>query len=318
MSAPSCEYIGIDIAKAELEVCALQANQRWTVPNDEAGRQRLAERVVALGESLVVLEATGGLELSVVSSLLGAGLRAVVVINPRQVRDFAKATGRLAKTDRIDAELIARFGQAVQPAPRPFKDAQARELDALVNRRRQLVEMLVAERHRLSRAPTAVSGDLKAHIRWLERRLERADSDLQRLIEQSPVWRAKEQLLRTVPGVGPTTARSLIAQLPELGALNRREIAALVGVAPFNRDSGTLKGKRTTWAGRAAVRTVLYMATLAATRFNPVIRTFYQRLVAAGKAKKVALVACMRKLITILNVMVKSAQPWNPQSGAST
>lgn len=303
------EYVGIDVSKTQLDVCVLQAQQHWVVANDENGRQALTQRLATLKQALIVLEATGGFESAVVGTLAAAGLLPVVV-NPRQVRDFAKASGRLAKTDKLDAEIIARFAAAIQPTPRPLKSRQAQELDAVLTRRRQLIEMLTAEKNRLSIAPVALRADLKAHIHWLRQRLDDIDGQLQQLIQASPLWRAKDQLLRTIPGVGPVTSRSLIAALPELGTLNRREIAALVGVAPFNRDSGRFQGERMIWGGRAVVRTALYMATLSAVRCNPVIKAFYLRLCAAGKPHKVALTACMRKLITILNTMVKNDTPW--------
>lgn len=287
----------------------LTTAERWSVDNDELGQGRLAERLAALGDALIVLEATGGLEIAVVSRLAEQGLLPVVV-NPRQVRDFAKATGRLAKTDRLDAQVLAQFARAVQPPRRALKDDQTRQLEALLTRRRQLVEMLTAEQHRLQRAPTAIQPDIKAHLQWLQKRLDDTDGQLKTLIKESPLWRAKDNLLQSVPGVGPVTALTLLAQLPELGQLNRRQIAALVGVAPFNRDSGTRRGQRSIWGGRASVRAVLYMAALAALRCNPVISAFYQRLCAAGKPHKVALTACMRKLLTILNTLARFNTPW--------
>jgi len=229
------------------------------------------------------------------------------------VRDFAKALGRLAKTDPLDAEVLAHFGEAVRPEPRPLKDAQAQELDALLTRRQQLVGMLAAEKNRLGQARGRVKRDIAAHLRWLEKRLAEVERQLQQLIEASPLWRAQEDLLRSVPGVGLVFLLALLADLPELGRLNRRQIAALAGVAPFNRDSGRFRGTRAIWGGRARLRSLLYMATLAAVRSNPLIRPFYQRLRAAGKKPKVALTACMRKLLTILNAMVRNGTPWNPQ-----
>jgi transposase len=259
---------------------------------------------------LIVLEASGGLERKVTRALASAELP-VVVVNPRQVRDFAKATGRLAKTDRMDAEVLALFGEAVRPALRPLADEVLLELRALIARRRQITEMIVAERNRLCGASRAVQKRIDAHIRWLEAELDRADKDLDQSIRQSPIWQENQDLLRSVPGVGPVISRTLLAELPELGRLNRKQIAALVGVAPLNRDSGTLKGRRTIWGGRATVRATLYMAALVASRRNSVIRTFYKRLCNAGKAPKVALVACMRKLLTILNAMIKHKTRWS-------
>jgi transposase len=306
-------FVGIDVAKAELVVSILPSAERFTVANDERGVRTLVERLRSLEPMLIVLEATGGYELLGVAALAAAALP-VVVVNPRQVRDFAKATGQLAKTDRIDADILARFADVVRPAVRPLVDEEAQELDALLTRRRQLLEMLQAERNRtgqvFGKGKRLVKKSLKAHISYLERELRMTDTDLGALIKASPVWRERDELLQSVPGVGPVLSRTLLADLPELGRLSRREIAKLVGVAPLSRDSGTLRGRRFVHGGRATVRAVLYMAALVATKRNAVIRAFYQRLLAAGKPKKLALVACMRKLLTILNVMVRTAQPW--------
>jgi transposase len=246
----------------------------------------------------------------VTGALADAGLP-VVVVNPRHARDFAKATGRLAKTDPLDARGLAHFAEAVRPTPRPLPEAEAQALSALVTRRRQLVQMLTAERRRLQTAPQRIRTDIQAHLAWLARRLARTDDDLAAAIRSSPLWRAKDEILQSTPGVGPILSRTLMAKVPELGALNRQEIAALIGVAPFNRDSGTLRGTRAVWGGRAHVRAVLYMSTLAAVRHNPVLKAFYERLRAVGKAPKVALTACMRKLLTILNAMLKHRTPWH-------
>jgi transposase len=258
---------------------------------------------------MVVLEATAGMEMPVAAALAAIGLP-VAVVNPRQVRQFARATGRLAKTDAIDAQVLAQFAQAVQPPLRPLPDADTQQLNALVTRRHQLVEMLAAEKNRLAQAAKSVRIDIQEHIRWLERRLIDLDRDLAATVHESPIWRETDNLLQSAPGVGPVLSTTLLANLPELGRLNGKQIAALVGVAPLNRDSGRFRGKRTIWGGRARVRTALYMGTLVATRYNPVIRPFYQRLLAAGKPKKVALTACMRKLVTILNAMVRSQSSW--------
>ena len=309
MSDEFKEYVGIDISKTQLDIFVLNTGQRWHVANDESGRRELASRLAQLPQALIVLEATGGHEIPVINALLVKQLLPVV-INPRQVRDFAKATGRLAKTDKIDAEVIALFAQAIRPTPRPLKDEQAQQLDALLTRHRQLVAMLTAEQNRLAIAPKGLQRDIKLHINWLKKRLDGVDDQVKQCIQASPVWRAKDELLQSTPGIGPVTSLTMIAELPELGTLNRRQIAALVGVAPFNRDSGMLKGKRTIWGGRAGVRTVLYMATLSAVSCNPMIKPFYQRLCEAGKPHKVALTACMRKLITILNAMVKINTTW--------
>lgn len=302
-------FVGIDVAEAILEIACRPSAEGWQATNDPEGLSVLAERLQSLEPTLVVLEATGGVELALVAQLGAVGLP-VVVINPRQVRDFARATGRLAKTDRIDAEILARFAEVVRPVPRPLPDPAAQELSALLARRRQIIEMTTAERNRLRRAARRIRPSITEHIQWLKHQLDDIDHDLAELLHSSPLWREKEDLLRTVPGIGPVVASTLVAGLPELGSLNRKEIAALVGVAPLNRDSGTLRGRRTIWGGRAQIRSVLYMAALAGTRFNPTIRSFYQRLIAAGKPKKVALVACMRKLLTILNAMLSHNTSW--------
>jgi transposase len=304
-------FVGIDVAKASLEVAVHQPAARWTVDYADPAVATLVTRLTALTPALIVLEATGGLEGPLVGALAAAELP-VVVVNPRQVRDFAKATGHLAKTDALDAAVLAHFAAAVRPPLRPLPDAATQGLAALVTRRRQLVGMLTAERNRLGCAPTVLHKELQAHIRWLERRLAGLDADLDQAIRTSPVWRAQEDLLRSVPGVGPIVARTLLAQLPELGTLSPKTLAALVGVAPLNRDSGLFRGRRQVWGGRAAVRAVLYMGALAAVRFNPVLRAFYQRLRAAGKLPKVALTACMHKLLTILNALLKHQQRWDP------
>jgi transposase len=304
-------YVGIDVAKATLDVAVHPTADRWTAAHTEREVAGLVTRLTALHPALVVLEATGGLEGPLAGALATAGLP-VVVVNPRHVRDFAKATGTLAKTDALDAAVLAHFAAAVRPTPRPLPDAATQTLAALVTRRRQLVEMLTAERNRLGSAPRTLRAEIQAHITWLQRRLGRLDDDLNQAIRTSPVWRVQDDLLQSVPGVGPVLSATLLASLPELGRLDRKAIAALVGVAPLNRDSGTLRGRRMVWGGRAAVRAVLYMGTLVAVRHNPVLRAFYQRLRAVGKLPKVALTACMRKLLTILNAMLKHQRPWNP------
>ena len=314
-------FVGIDVAKAELVVTVLPSADRFAAPNDELGVRALTVRLRALGPTLIVLEATGGYELLCVAGLAAAALP-VVVVNPRQVRDFAKATGQLAKTDRIDADMLARFADVVRPAVRPLADADAHDLDALLVRRRQLLDMLQAERNRAGQAfgqgRRLVKKSLKAHIAYLEREVRIADTDLGAMLKRSPAWRAQDDLLRSVPGIGPVTALTLLAELPELGRLTRRQIAKLVGVAPLSRDSGTMRGRRFVQGGRASVRAVLYMVTLVATKRNPTIRAFYQRLVAAGKPKKLALVACMRKLLTILNTMVRTHERWSAEYAKTT
>lgn len=310
-SGESGTSVGIDVAKATLEVWVEPDGTGWTVANDPVGIGELVARLRAEPVGRVVLEATGGYEYAAAAALSLAGL-AVAVVNPRQVRDFAKATGRLAKTDRIDAQVLARFGAAVRPEPRALPSAAVRELDATVTRRRQVLEMLQAERNRHPLARGKVARQIRQHIAWLERQLAALDDELQRLIEASPVWRAKENLLRSVPGIGPVATATLLAELPELGTLSRQQIAALVGVAPFARDSGTLRGKRVIWGGRTSVRCVLYMATLSAVRWNPPLAATYRRLLDAGKLPKVALIACERKLLVLLNAIVAHGTPWEP------
>jgi len=305
-------YIGIDVSKAMLDIATLPDGESWTVTNDDQGLAELLPRLVALAPTLVVLEATGGFELLAALTLAKAGLP-VAVVNPRQVRDFARALGRLAKTDALDAGLLATFGERVRPEPRPLPDEAALHLESLVTRRRQLVDMLTAEKNRLGFARGPVKRDISQHIRWLEKRLADVDGDLQDAVTASPLYHAKAALLRTVPGVGPVTTVTLLATLPELGRLSRHQIAALVGVAPMNRDSGTMRGKRMVWGGRAPVRAALYMATLVGIKHNPALRTFYDRLRAAGKPFKVAVTACMRKLLTILNAMLRQNRRWDPQ-----
>ena len=304
-------YAGIDVAKDRLDMAVRPSGAACTVAYDGAGVDDLVSRLHSLEPSVVVLEATGGLELPLAGALAAASLP-VVVVNPRQVRDFARATGRMAKTDALDAQVLAHFAEAVRPEIRPLADSDTQELHSLTARRTQVVEMLVAEKNRLGRASRAVVPRIQAHIQWLEQELDDLDQGLRQALQRSPVWRERDDLLRSVPGVGPQLSVSLLADLPELGTLGRRQIAALVGVAPMNRDSGTKRGRRMVSGGRARVRAVLYMGALVATRHNPVIRGFYQRLLAAGKTKKLALTACMRKLLTILNSMAKSGQRWNP------
>ena len=302
-------FVGIDVSKAQLDVAVRPTGKRWTLPYDQTGIEGLIPQIVDLEPALVLLEATGGLELPLVAALAAAALP-VVVVNPRQVRDFAKATGTLAKTDTLDAGVLAHFTDAVRPEVRPLKDAETQVLNSLTARRHQVMTMLVSEKNRLGTAIGAVSPRIEAHIAWLEQELSDLDKGLRQTLRRSPVWREKDDLLRTVPGVGEQISLTLLANLPELGTLNRRQIAALVGVAPYNRDSGTLRGKRAVWGGRSRVRAVLYMGALVASRHNPAIRDFYQRLLAAGKPKKVALVASMRKRLVILNGMLKHGSPW--------
>lgn len=309
MTPSEALYIGIDVSKANLDIDAYPRAHRTRFSNDETGRRQLVNELKSLQPKLVVLEATGGLESPIASELAIAGL-AVAVINPRQARDFAKAIGVLAKTDQVDALVLARFAEAIKPEVRALKDSEVMALDSVLTRRRQLVDMITAESNRYAQAPGKIAKQIAKHLSWLNKRLEEADDDLNDAIRRSPLWQAKAHLMMSIPGVGRVTATTLLAALPELGQLSRREISALVGVCPFNRDSGGHRGRRVIWGGRASVRTVLYMAALAASRHNPMIKAFYQKLLAAGKMKKVALVACMRKLLVILNAMVKSNTPW--------
>jgi transposase len=302
-------YVGIDVSKDRLDVAERPSGRSWALANDEDGITRLVEQMVEVSPTLVVLEASGGYQIAAVAELVAKRIP-VAVVNPRQVRDFAKALGLLAKTDAIDARVLAHFAESVRPEPRPIVDEETAALDAFVARRRQLVGMLVAETNRLPRSLSTVRPSIKKHIKWLQDQIRTVDSDLDDSIRRSSVWREREDLLRSVPGVGRVLSMTLLAQLPELGTLNRKQIAALVGVAPFNRDSGTMKGKRTVWGGRASVRASLYMAALVAVRCNPWLSDFYKRLLSAGKAKKLALTACMRKLLTLLNAMVKSRRHW--------
>jgi len=307
-------WVGIDVSKARFDVCVQPAGTEWQVANTPAQIEALVERMAGLAPERIVLEASGGYEALLVAALAERHLP-VVVVNPRQVRDFARATGQLAKTDRIDAQVLARFGEAIRPELRPLPDATARALRALVSRHRQLREMLIAEQNRLvsaavQDAPQPLRDQLAEHIDWLRRQLRDVDDDVHRQLQASPVWRERENLLRSIPGIGPVTSATLLSQVPELGQLDRKAIAKLAGVAPLNRDSGTLRGVRRVWGGRGAVRAVLYMAALVATRCNPLIKAFYARLRAAGKPAKVALVACMRKLLVLCNSVLRSATPW--------
>jgi transposase len=307
-------FVGIDVSKAVLDIAVAPTGEAWSTPNSADGMQDLVKRLREMAPTLIVLEATGGLERRAVAALAGAAL-AVVAINPRQVRDFAKATGRLAKTDAIDAAVLALFADRIRPELRSLPDAETQELEALVVRRRQVVDMITAEKNRLSVAPPSkrVCTTIGKTIKWLQKQLEEIDTDLDNAVKASPAWREKDDLLRSVPGVGKVLSRTLLSLAPELGSLGRKQMAALVGVAPLNRDSGTRRGRRSIWGGRALVRAVLYMGALVAARFNPTIRTFHARLIAAGKLPKVALVACMRKLLSILNAVIRDKSPWTPE-----
>ena len=311
MSDVPC-FVGIDVAKAQLDIAVRPSGERWAVPNDADGVVTLVERLQTLHPTLIVLEATGGLERIAAAALATAGLP-VVIVNPRQARDFARATGQLAKTDALDARALAHFADVIRPTPRPLPDTQTQELRALLSRRHQLIGMRTAEQNRLAGTSECLTQDIEAHIAWLNARIATLDDALETMLRASPLGRENDDLLQSVPGIGPVCAKTFLLELPELGTLTRQQIAALVGVAPLNCDSGTLRGRRTIWGGRAHVRTVLYMGTLVATRFNPRIKVFYQRLLAAGKLKKVALTACMHKLVTILNAMLKHRTSWQAQ-----
>jgi transposase len=315
MSQPQL-FVGIDVAKAQLDIALRTTGERWEVTNDAAGIASLVAHLQAVVPTLIVLEATGGYQRAVVAALAAAGLP-IVVVNPRQARDFANATGQLAKTDRLDARALAHLADAVRPAPRPLPDAQTEELRAMLARRRQLIAMRTAEQNRLSGVSQRLWADIQAHITWLDTRLASLDEDLDATLRASSIWREREALLRSVPGIGPVCTRTLLLDLPELGTLSRQRIAALVSVAPFHRDSGTLRGTRTVWGGRTHVRATLYMSTLVAVRYNPILKGFYEHLRARGKAAKVALTACMRKLLTILTAMVKHQTPWQPAEMSS-
>jgi len=302
-------YAGIDISQSSLDVALSHGNGVKRFSNDDEGLVKLVGYLKGLSPELAVMEATGGMEKLAVATLTEAGVAAVVV-NPRQVRDYARAMGLLAKTDNLDARTLARFARDIRPEVRPLPGEQTLQIKAAMTRRRQVMGMITAEKNRLHGADLSVRPLIDEHIAWLKGQLKEIDRNLDSYIRSSPIWRAKENLLRSVPGVGPVVSRTLIGSLCELGALNRKQVAALVGVAPFNRDSGTLRGKRAVWGGRAAIRGPLYMAALVATGRNPVIGPYYQHLLAVGKPKKVALTACMRKLITILNAMLRDNRAW--------
>ena len=308
------KFVGIDVSKSTLDVCIEPAVQTLHVAYDEAGIKQIAVRLKEVNPALIVMEATGGLEVRIATELASQGLP-VAVINPRQARDFAKATGQLAKTDKVDAAMLAAFAQAIRPQVRSLKDADTRALDDLVTRRRQLIDMRVQETLRLGTAASKpLEKSLNKHIVWLDKRIAEIDTDLANRLRKSDVWRTKDDLLRGIPGVGPVTTLTMLAKCPELGLLNRREIAALTGVAPLANDSGKHRGKRFIWGGRADVRAVLYMAAISAIQHNDAIKAFAERLKKAGKPPKVVIVACMRKLLTIMNSMLKNNTPWNPKN----
>ena len=302
-------YAGIDISKDYLDIAILPARETNRYPNDEKGIEELVSSLKHLPLEGIVIEPTGGYEAPIAAALSSEKLP-VSIVNARQIRDYAKATGKLAKTDRIDALIMAEFAERIKPSLRPLKSEETEEFKAIINRQRQLKDMITAELNRKTMAPKPLKANIQAHIDWMKKELNDLDKDLKQRIETSPVWKVKDNLLQSIPGVGIILSTTVLGHLPELGNLNRRQIAALVGVAPFNRDSGYMKGNRSIWGGRATVRKVLYMATLVSTRFNPVIKEFYVSLVGRGKAKKVAIVACMRRLLTIMNAILKSGRVW--------
>ena len=312
MSEQAQRGVGIDVSQATLDVAVYPDGERWQVSNDEAGMTELVARLAALAPERIVLEATGGYEAPLLATLGSAGLP-VLAVNPRQVRDFARSTGQLAKTDALDAQVLAHFAAVVRPPLRVLPDAATRELSALLARRRQLVEMRTAESNRLTRALEAVRPEIREHLRYLDKRIKALDRELHDRVRRSPLWRAKDDLLRSIPGVGPVLSTTLLADVPELGTLGRKQLAALIGVAPLNRDSGRWRGKRSIWGGRAHVRAVLYMATTTAVQFNPLLQAIYQRLKQAGKSHQVAMTACMRRLLLICNAILSHHTPWRYQ-----
>jgi transposase len=310
-------YVGVDVSRNTLDVADSRSREIRQFANNDEGIRQTTQYIASLCPAGIILEATGNLEMPLAAALQSE-LLPVTIINPRQVRDFARATGVLAKTDAMDARILALFGLRIKPEVRLLPDRQTREMGSLLTRRRQLQEMLIAEGNRISRADEDIRPNIEGHIKWLKEALSDINNDLERRIKSSPNWREKDNLLRSTPGIGKVVSTTLIIELPELGKLNRRKIAALVGVAPLNRDSGTLRGKRTVWGGRSTLRAALYMAALVATKRNPIIAAFYQRLLEAGKVKKVALVACMRKLLTIINAMMRTMTLWNSQEISQT
>lgn len=312
MTDPAGIFVGIDVSKTRLDIAVHEPATSWQTDNTEGGIAELVQRLKELNPELIVLEATGGYELPLVAELAHARLP-VVVANPRRVRDFARSTGQLAKTDKLDAKVLAHLAAVLRPEPRPLPSDQEEQLTALLTRRRQVLDMLTVEKNRLHTVRASMRADIEEHIIWLNQKLDKLDEEIDRFIQSSSIWKEKDVILQSAPGVGRVTSSTLLGMLPELGTLNRQEIAALVGVAPLNKDSGKKKGKRRVYGGRAAVRSVLYMAALAATKCNPKIRKFYQHLLKQGKEKKVALTACMRKLLVILNAMLHSMQPWRTE-----
>ena len=304
------KYVGIDVAKDAMEVVVHEGKEHWTFSNDENGVAKLVRKLKRISPCLIVLEATGGYEVFVAAELQSNGF-SVAVVNPRHIRNFARSVSILAKTDILDAKVIARFAAQVQPVPRLIPDKETRKLGVIVMRRRQVITMLTAEKNRLHKADSAVEERIKGHITWLEQELDDINKELKQLVEDNADWKEKSDIIQSVPGVGPNLATTLLSDFPELGSLNRKQTASLAGLAPFNRDSGTLRGKRAIWGGRGVVRTATYMAAFVAIRFNPVLKAFFSRLIVAGKHRKVAIVACMRKLLCILNSMLRNRTSWN-------
>lgn len=303
-------FVGIDVSKSWLDIAIHESEINWRAENEDAGISSLVKRLKKMQPTLIVLEATGGYEMQLVAELVHAKLP-VVVTNPRKVRAFARSTGKLAKTDKLDAKLLAHFAAAIRPTIRPMPSDEEEQLTGLLVRRRQLVDMLIVEKNRLHTVRPALREDIREHLTWLQAKLSKLDEEIDRFLKSSSLWIEKDAILRSTPGVGRVTSCTLLAMLPELGTLNRQEIAALVGVAPVNKDSGRKQGKRRVYGGRATVRSVLYMAAMAAKRYNPRIKKFYEELLCRGKEKMVALTACMRKLIVILNAMIRTNQPWH-------
>jgi len=303
-------FVGIDVAKNSMEVTVDGGNESWNFPNDESGLEKLVKKMKKFSPCLIVLEATGGYESMVVALLQSKGFP-LAVINPRQIRDFARSVGTLAKTDILDAKVIANFAAKIQPAPRILPTEAAKKLGDILVRRRQIVTMRTAEKNRLQQAAPSVMKRVKAHVTWLEKELSDINTELKQMIQDDPEWQEKDEIIQSVPGVGPNLSITLLVDFPELGILNRKQIAALGGVAPFNRDSGKMRGKRTIWGGRDIVRTATYMAAFSAIRCNPSLKSLFDRLIAVGKPRKVAMVACMRKLLCILNAMLKNRTTWN-------
>lgn len=304
------DFVGIDVAKDSMEVTVHESNEHWNFPNDKSGLAKLITKMKKLSPQLIVLEATGGYESTIAIELQSKGFP-VAVVNPRQIRDFARSVGILAKTDILDAKVIAQFAAKIQPTPRILPTKAAKKLGAILIRRKQIITMLTAEKNRLQQADSVVRKRVKNHVTWLEKELNDVNKELGQMVQEDPEWKAKDEIIQSVPGVGPNLSITILSDFPELGILNRKQIAALAGIAPFNRDSGKMRGKRSIWGGRDIVRTATYMAAFVAIRFNPLLKSFFDRLINAGKPRKVALVACMRKLLCILNAMLKNRTTWN-------